>query len=434
VAADLAAVRGFLRRDPTLARRNGGPRDWPPLMYVTYSRAEQNQQGAVAVAKLLLEFGASPDSYSENLSGFTALTGAVGEGERGPVACVPHACAEELVKLLLDAGANPNQSQALYNAMLGHHLDKWLAVFVQYGLKAGDPANWNPDDKEPIFDFLLSQEVLHGKVELVRYLLEHGANPNAVSRYNHHSAHAVARLTGRAEIADLLEQFGARVEPPSVADQFRAACHQRNRTLGSELLRLHPQLLQDRELFCNCAMVDVDTCLWLVQQGYDMNTRNGSGQTVLHKYALWNNPGGVSTLLQHGADPEAMENNWQATPLGMALHHHYWPVVEVLLPISNNLFDVCRMADSQRAALLLGRDPALARQRTPMGNTPLHVVSQAKQEDPDFDASVATIELLLQHGADPKAVNDEDKTPAQWYRQFGMDELADFMSERLGAD
>ena len=434
VAADLAAVREFLHRDPTLARRNGGPRDWPALMYVTYSRVEQNKEGAVAVAKLLLEFGASPDSCSESLSGFTALTGAVGEGERGPVACVPHPRADDLVRLLLEAGANPNQSQALYNAMLGQHLGKWLAVFVQYGLKAGDPANWNPDNQEPIFDFLLSQEVLHGKLETVRYLLEHGANPNAVSRYNHHSAHAIARLTGRAEIAELLERFGARVEPLSVADQLRVACHRHDQTLGCELLRLHPQLLQDRELFCDCAMVDVDTCLWLVQQGYDINTRNGSGQTVLHKYALWNNPGGVSRLLQHGAEPDAMENNWQATPLGLALHHHHWSVVEVLLPISNNLLDVCRVADAPRAASLLGRDPSLAQQRTPMGNTPLHVVSQAKQEDPDFDASIATIELLLKHGADPKALNKEGKNPAQWYRQLGMDELADFMSERFGVN
>ena len=181
-------------------------------------------------------------------------------------------------------------------------------------------------------------------------------------------------------------------------------------------------------------MVDVDTCLWLVQQGYDINTRNRSGQNVLHKYALWNNPGGVSRLLQHGADPDAMENNWQATPLGLALHHHHWPVVDVLLPIANNLLDVCRMADAQRAALLLGGDASLARQRTPMGNSALHVVSQAKQEDPDFDASVATIELLLKHGAEPTALNNEGKNPAQWYRQLGMDELADFMAERFGAD
>lgn len=434
VASDLEVVRDFLRRDPTLALRNGGPRDWPPLMYVTYSRIEQNKEQAVAVTKLLLEFGASPDSYSAVPSGFTALTGAIGEGERGPIACVTHPCAGELVRLLLDAGANPNQSQALYNAMLGEHLGEWLALLVQYGLKAGDPANWSPDETEPIFDFLLGQVVLQGKLELARYLLEHGANANAVSRYNHHTAHAIAQLTAQTEMAHLLERFGAKVEPLSVEDQFRIACSRHDRELADSLLRQHPQLVHDNELFRACAMVDAETCLWLVQHGYDINTRDHSGQTVLHNYARWNNPTAIATLLQHGADPDAQENNWHATPLGLALHHHFWSVVEVLLPISNNLLDVCRMADAQRAAILLARNPAIAQQRIPKGNNALHVVSQAKQDDPDLDASIATIDLLLKYGTDPTALNHAGKTPAQWYRHLGMDELADYMTARLGAD
>jgi hypothetical protein len=60
--------------------------------------------------------------------------------------------------------------------------------------------------------------------------------------------------------------------------------------------------------------------------------------------------------------------------------------------------------------------------------------SQAKQDDPDFAASVATIELLLKYGADRHALNQEGRTPQQWYRQFGMDELADYMAQRCGAD
>ncbi len=153
---------------------------------------------------------------------------------------------------------------------------------MQYGLKAGDRANWSPDDEEPIFDFLLSQVAAQGKLELVRFLLEHGASPNAVSRYNHHSAHAIAQLTGRTEIADLLEQFGARVEPLGIEDQFRVAIDRHDQELAGALLRQHPQLLQDSELLSDCAMYDVDTCLWLVQQGYDISTPNRSGQTVLH--------------------------------------------------------------------------------------------------------------------------------------------------------
>ena len=181
-------------------------------------------------------------------------------------------------------------------------------------------------------------------------------------------------------------------------------------------------------------MAGVGTCLWLVQQGYDINTPNHTGQTVLHRYASWNKPDAVATLLAHGADPDAKEKNWHATPLGLALHHHHWPVVDVLLPVTNNLLDLCRLADWQRAGTLLKRDPAQVLERTPSGNTALHVVSQAKQDDPDLDASTATIELLLKHGADPTAINNEGKTPAQWYRQLGMDEVADYMGDRIGGD
>jgi ankyrin repeat protein len=429
-AADLGSVTHFLRKDPTLARRNGGPRDWPPLMYLTYSRLEQNKEHSLAVAKMLLEHGASPDSYSNNPNGFTALTGAVGGGESGPLACPEHVRAEDLVRLLLDAGANPNQSQALYNSMLGEHLGKWLRLFVQYGLKAGDRANWSNDDQEPIFDFLLSHEVAQGDLELVRFLLERGANPNAVSRYNHRCAHTIAQLTGRRDIASLLEEFGARVEQLSVEDCFGIALYQKNRGLAADMLRQHPQLLENIELLSNCAISDVATCLWLMQQGYDINTPNRSGQTVLHRYASCNKPEAVATLIAKGADPNAREKNWHATPLGMALHHHHWPVVDVLLPCTSNLLDMCRVADSQRAQRVLAQDPTQILERTPSGNSALHVVSQAKQDDPDFDASTATIEVLLKYGADPMLLNNEGKTPIQWYRQFGMDEVADYLANR----
>jgi ankyrin repeat protein len=429
-AGDLQAVATFLRADPTLAQRAGGPRNWPALMYLTYSRVEQNQAHAPAIARMLLELGASPDSYSTDPNGFTAITGAVGGGERGLLACPEHPRAEELVRLLLDAGANPNQSQALYNAMLGPHLGKWLKLFVPYGLKAGDHANWSADEQEPILDFLLCCEVAQGHLDLVHFLLEQGANPNAVSRYNHHTAHAVARLIGRSDIAALLEKFGARIEPLSIEDQFGIALH-KDKSRAADMLRQHPQLLRNLELLGNCAMAGVETCLWLLEQGFDINTPNHSGQTVLHRYATSNQADAVALLLTRGANPDVQESNWNATALGMALHHHFWPVVEVLLPVTNNLLDMCRVADAQRAEKLLTRDPALILQHTPKGNTALHVVSQARQDEPDLEASMATIEVLLKYGADSTAQNHEGKTPAQWYRQLGMDELADYVDARV---
>ncbi|HXC58321.1 MAG TPA: ankyrin repeat domain-containing protein, partial [Steroidobacteraceae bacterium] len=230
VAADVNAVRDFLSKQPQLATRNGGPRNWPPLMYVTYSRLEQNVAGAVEVARLLLAHGADPDARAPSLQGFNAVTGAIAEGERGPVNCFSHPKADELVRLFLDAGAAPNQSQALYNTMFGEHLGKWLRLFVERGLKAGEPANWDPAETEPIFDFLVSQVVMQGQIDLVRFLLEHGANPDAINRYNHRSAHTNALMGGRADIAALLEQYGAKALPLSIEDQFRVACGLHDRT------------------------------------------------------------------------------------------------------------------------------------------------------------------------------------------------------------
>jgi ankyrin repeat protein len=84
---------------------------------------------------------------------------------------------------------------------------------------------------------------------------------------------------------------------------------QKDKSLAADMLRRHPQLLQNSELLSNRAMSDVETCLWLVQQGYDINTPNRSGQTVLRRYASRNKPDALAMLVTHGADPDAREMN-----------------------------------------------------------------------------------------------------------------------------
>src|SRR5207237_1397805 len=64
---------------------------------------------------------------------FTALTGAFGEGEGGPARQPRHPYSVELATALLDAGADPNDGQALYNRMFTPD-DDWLALLFRYGL------------------------------------------------------------------------------------------------------------------------------------------------------------------------------------------------------------------------------------------------------------------------------------------------------------
>jgi hypothetical protein len=66
------------------------------------------------------------------------MAGAMGEGERGPAACPPHPCADELVTLLLETGADPNEAQGLYNTQFTASIDKWLPLLI---LRIGAHAN-----------------------------------------------------------------------------------------------------------------------------------------------------------------------------------------------------------------------------------------------------------------------------------------------------
>jgi len=64
---EVDAVRAMIEKDPTLATRKGGPKDWEPLLYVSASRFHQESReraaGIIGVVQLLLANGADPDSF-----------------------------------------------------------------------------------------------------------------------------------------------------------------------------------------------------------------------------------------------------------------------------------------------------------------------------------------------------------------------------------
>ena len=137
---------------------------------------------------------------------FTAVTGALGQGERGPANQPPHQYSFELAKLLLDAGANPNDSQALYNRMFSED-DQTINLLLAYGLNAKHTVNWDVDKEYGMLDLLLGYAVKENFQSRAVLLLEHGANPTSKDYHNSKTHYENAMVGKNLELASLLREY-----------------------------------------------------------------------------------------------------------------------------------------------------------------------------------------------------------------------------------
>ena len=214
---DVVAAETLLREDPTLVSKCGGPHHMEPLLYLCYARLHSPDpaHNPLEVAKLLLASGANPNAYFSHPCGsiFTALTGALGEGERGPGNQPPHRQSEELARLLLDEGASPNDGQALYNNMFRHGPGNCcIELLLSYGLKASDRINWSSDCENGVgtLDFLLEHAAKQGFSDRVALLIESGADPNFTGFYKpRKTPYTHALEQGHKHIAAMLKEAGA---------------------------------------------------------------------------------------------------------------------------------------------------------------------------------------------------------------------------------
>ena len=138
-AGDVSAACGWLAGDPSLARLEGGPHRWEPLLYLAYSALDEGHGAGcrhVDTARLLLDAGADPNAgyLWEGLpSPYTALTGAFGS----------HGGSLDLARLLLERGADANDSQALYELSGVCDDPGPLALLFAHGLGRGTGGVWH---------------------------------------------------------------------------------------------------------------------------------------------------------------------------------------------------------------------------------------------------------------------------------------------------
>jgi ankyrin repeat protein len=469
VCGDLAEVERILRERPEAAKEkrsrpgsdrgligefgnlfiDAGPLNWEPLLYLCFTRLSLSaaNDNAIAIATLLLDHGANPNAYfMAGGSLYTPLVGAIGEGEENRP---PHPRRNELVQLLLDRGANPYDGQVIYNTHFKGDVQWFLEMAYANAVKTGRTSEWqNPD--WPMFDmggygcgarFLLGGAVDRNNLQLARWMLEHGANPNAPPppKRNAYTVDASGRLSkrtlyeealrkGAREMADLLASFGA---TPSVVvlkgeEAFAAACLRLDRAEAHALLAGHPEYLSSPKAMTIAIMRDrPDVVELLLDLGMSPDIENPEEGKLhpLHVAAYHDSLAIARLLIARGAQIDPREARYESTPLWGAVWDQQQRMIDFLSPLSSDVWALGFTGNVERLRKVLAAEPRLARSRGE-NETPLMWLP------PDEDRAMEVAEMFLAGGADPNVRNVQGQTAADLASVRGLDRVAALLRSR----
>lgn len=310
--------------------------------------------------------------------------------------------AAEMMASLLDAGAEATPN--LWGSIVEH--DDGLAIariFIEHSVETDDDT----------FSYPLKLAVSAGQPEIVRLLLDAGADPNFEDSNLFTLA---AQEKNGVTIAHILLDYGATATPAD-ALKFRNAPYLLERILGPNAngqqvsspgnLLIHRavqtgtaeqvQILISQGADITAANATGETPIYLavnahaaeerqaaivkllIQQGADVNVQTPDGVTPLHAAAWKGAFEIVKALVESGAQLEATTDDG-ATPLHAAANSGSVEVVEYLLQQGANI-------GAQRLD----------------GGTLLHTAAAGR--------SVDTVRFLIQQGADVNATRDNGSTP-----------------------
>ncbi len=429
---DRARPRPFT--DPV---RDLGPKRWEPLLYLCFTRlplAEANDN-AVAIARTLLDHGADPNVYfMAGDSRYTPLVGAIGEGEENRP---PHPQRDALVRLLLERGAEPYDIQVVYNIGFHGHVLWFLQAIHAQAVKLGRQADWD----DPAWNMLdmggygsgarwhLGIAVRDNDLELAEWALTHGANPDAApprdKRMSKVSLYEEALRGGLTEMAELFVRHGA--EPGKIVltgeEAFAAAALRLDRAAVQGMVAEHPEYLRSTQAIFTAAKHDrADVLTLLLDLGMSPDVEDVQKQRPLHIAAYAGSLRVAELLIERGAVIDPVESKWSNTPLGAAQYAQHRPMIDLFARYSRDVFELTYAGKVERLRELLEEEPKLAKSVDTAGYSLLWWLPPG-----DEARAMEIARLLLAQGVDPAIRNKEGRSPANYVRKLGLDDVADLL-------
>ncbi|HEY4306088.1 MAG TPA: ankyrin repeat domain-containing protein [Gemmatimonadaceae bacterium] len=459
VCGELGEVKRILADDPEAARRKGGPKGsrggqsetfvmgatgashprWEPILYLCFTRLDNaaSTDNAVAIARLLLDNGADPNAYFlAGDSRYSPLVGVIGGGEENRPA---HPHRDELVRLLLERGAQPYDIQVLYNIHFNDHVLWYLKAIHKQTITDGRTADWqNPE--WPMLDmggygsgarFILAHAIDFNDLELAAWALDHGASANAKPpehrRAEQRSLYEEATRRGFMEMAALLERHGAMRPDPEVepAQAFTDACLRLDTPAARALLEAHPELLQSPGALHAAASLDrADAVALILDLGASPNIPNpqSGNQLALHAGAWMNAHDAVRVLIDRGGDYDRREDNYGATPLGFAIYGNKTRAIEVLKHYGHDVWNLALVGSVDQLRAALSAKPSLARAAWPGEE-----ITALMRLPGNADTALDVARVLLEHGADPTHRNSDGLTAIDLAERRGLTKVAAFL-------